>query len=886
MTVREDATIRNSWSDGFVADVFVGNDTNTTGPVTAIIEIDGSIKKHWGGSFEALGEGRYQITFEGVEPGETVSAGFVADADPDAGVGLEIVGGDTAGDTASTPEETPETDTIAAPEYDAPETTAPEETARTVPDLGTAGADVTVSDDISAAELQELIDDSAPGTTIAMEAGTYSFDRTIDILRDDISLVGAGSDDVTIRMARGLGEEAFHIGHASRSGDYELSRSADQGDTIITLDSASHSFQAGDFVYLERETTSSFLDSIGDTAWREDAPLRASIVEVASVDGAELTLESGLHFDFVPSETTVEEIDMVTGVTLGGFSVDYAMGSADPSDFSNTASDYNRNAVIEVEGTAGLTLSDITGHDVPSLGTNVALSRDVRADGLTMTGAHNKGAGGNGYALQIRDVYDSSFTGLNDLDMRHSVVFASWRSAVNNEVHVESTDRDINFHGGRDHGNTVRVDSSVRDALSDVIAPSVFFNTMGTHYGAPTEEGANTVTIRYAVGSSRRDDITGDDGGAWLDGAGSHDILRGGAGDDVLIGGHGRDTLIGGAGEDVALYTGDLEDFRIDSIGGGRLRVDDRVGDQHRDEVEGVEWLVFDNAAYRVSDGAVMARDVVGTLTPEAVVGASDAPEPEQDPVTKPEIVEDDATATPEAPEAETPTDSTDEAPEAPAGTSGDPAEQEEAEDTGSGDLGTSGGDDEWIAITSSEDFVMRPEHDKVELVGQGELRVTGSSTADLILGNRSDNIIAGQAGNDRVWARNGDDRVFGGSGNDELHAGGGDDTVHGGGGVDLLFGDGGDDVFRFDTVNQSDAATPDTIADFGGDDVIDLRQIDANVHLSGNQAFEWSGSGSDGAGSLWVSGDSVLGDVDGDGAADLVILVPGADISDDSFFF
>lgn len=81
-----------------------------------------------------------------------------------------------------------------------------------------------------------------------------------------------------------------------------------------------------------------------------------------------------------------------------------------------------------------------------------------------MTGAHNKGGGGNSYAVQIRDVYDSSFVNPSDMDMRHSVVFASWRSAVDNMVHVTRTDRDTNFHGGRDHGNVVMVDESIRDA--------------------------------------------------------------------------------------------------------------------------------------------------------------------------------------------------------------------------------------------------------------------------------------------------------------------------------------------------------------------------------------------------------------------------------------
>ena len=73
------------------------------------------------------------------------------------------------------------------------------------------------------------------------------------------------------------------------------------------------------------------------------------------------------------------------------------MSAANPSNFANTLAAYSRNAVIEVEGTSDLRLFDVTAHNVPSLGVNVASSTHVAATGLTMTGAHNKGDGGNGW---------------------------------------------------------------------------------------------------------------------------------------------------------------------------------------------------------------------------------------------------------------------------------------------------------------------------------------------------------------------------------------------------------------------------------------------------------------------------------------------------------
>ncbi len=460
---------------------------------------------------------------------------------------------------------------------------------------------VSVALGTTSAQLQHLIDTAAKGTSLQLQAGHYAFAQTITIGRDDISLTGAGSGKTFIDVPSSLGKEAFKLGDGRMSGDFRLAADVDEGGRSLTLTGA-HSLVAGDFVYLSRESTPEFYDSIGDQTWRNtDVALRTSIVEVTAVNGRVITLASGVHFDFVTGETQVHEISMAEGVALGGFTIDYGLDEADPSRFANTKSLYDRNAVIEVNGTADLSLFDIQSHDVPSLGVNVAASTGVAASHITMTGAHNKGDGGNGYALQIRDVYDSKFTNLSDADMRHSVVFASWRSAAGNEVHVAQTDRDINFHGGRDHDNVVMVDRSMRDANSDIIAPTLFVNTEGTHYGSVTDASANTVKFGHVVGTRLNDAVSGYDNGALLDGAGGNDTLTGGAGNDLLIGGSGRDVLIGGGGEDTARYAGNWSDFVITDLGQGRFEVRDKVGTQATDMVSQVEFLRFDNGNLQLS---------------------------------------------------------------------------------------------------------------------------------------------------------------------------------------------------------------------------------------------------------------------------------------------
>jgi Ca2+-binding RTX toxin-like protein len=140
---------------------------------------------------------------------------------------------------------------------------------------------------------------------------------------------------------------------------------------------------------------------------------------------------------------------------------------------------------------------------------------------------------------------------------------------------------------------------------------------------------------------------------------------------------------------------------------------------------------------------------------------------------------------------------------------------------------------------------------------------------------------VHGGAGNDTITGGTGSDFFLGNAGNDILNGGGGNDFLYGGLGSDQLTGGAGFDAFRYQSVAHSTAASMDHILDFTDLDRIDLSAIDANGNAGdGNQAFTFIGSSAFGnvAGELraYQSGADwfVEGDVNGDGAADLVIQV------------
>lgn len=338
-----------------------------------------------------------------------------------------------------------------------------------------------------------------------------------------------------------------------------------------------------------------------------------------------------------------------------------------------------------------------------------------------------------------------------------------------------------------------------------------------------------------ATGNALGNRLVGNNGNNQLSGGGGHDSLMGDAGNDTLIGGAGNDTMVGGQGDDT--YFTDGNDVIWEAVGAGNDTAKAAVSYALTANVEN---LFLIGSAAIDGTGNSQNNRVVGNGANNLLNGAGG----------NDTLVGGAGNDT----------------------LSGGPGNDTLSGGTGNDTYFTDGHDLIWEAggagtdtVISSASYTLTANVENLKLSGTANLNGTGNTMDNRIDGNSGNNALRGGLGNDTLSGGAGSDFLIGGAGRDVLA--GGNDSVR--------------DVFVFN--NSTDLGTGvarDVIFDFtSGIDDIDLRGLDANATLGGDQAFAFSGTAA-AANSVWftTSGSLLIlrGDMDGDSVFDFEIQMNG----------
>jgi Ca2+-binding RTX toxin-like protein len=398
--------------------------------------------------------------------------------------------------------------------------------------------------------------------------------------------------------------------------------------------------------------------------------------------------------------------------------------------------------------------------------------------------------------------------------------------------------------------------------------------------GVDTDQSANTMTINVTPdvggpinGTAGDDTLTGTPDPDTMNGLGGNDIiygqasgdtLDGGDGTDYLYGEGGNDTLTGGAGKDF-LDGGAGDDNMAGGTGDDRYFVDE--GDTVTETGGEGSDIVYARTSYVLTPGASveLLAAIDGSATDAIHLTGNELNNTIQ------------------------------------GNNGGNRLLGGDGNDylVGLGGLDVldgGAGNDIMVGGTGNDRYYVDSGDRITELVGEGSdiayartsFVLTAGAEVELLAamdGAGTDPLnLSGNAFNNTVQGNAGANTLLGFAGNDYLVGLGGSDILDGGAGADILAGGAGADSFRFSLAADSPMATPDRISDFvSGTDKIDLSPIDANSGLAGNQAFTFLGTGAftSHAGELRydVTGGKthIYGDVNGDGVADLHIVLDNA---------
>jgi len=473
---------------------------------------------------------------------------------------------------------------------------------------GGAGNDTLSGGDVSGTDAGfNLVDYrfAASSVVVDLAAGTATGGDGNDVLSGFDGLFGSAYADRLTGNSRdnyleGQGGNDFIDGGAGN--DYVSYSNASGAVTVnVAAGTASGADGSDSFVAIENVRGSSHADTIVGDEVSNDLQGREGNDTISAGEGEDTvygglgndSLDGGSHdsllgWDWV-SYSTVDAavtVNLATGLATGGDGTDQLVNfeAVAGTAFADTLTgDANTNVLRgnggndTLDGGAGDDWADYHGS----------------ASSVTVSLVTNTATGGDGndVLVGIERIRGSSF---DDLLTGNS---------ADNRLRGNAGNDTLDGGAGNDGADYYLAGSAVTVRLAS-----------GTATGG---DGNDTLlNIENIHGSYKHgDDLQGNASANFIDGRGGNDLLTGGDGNDTLQGSDGNDTLDGGAGTDTAVFTFDLDQYRVVAQG-TNLLVSGPEGD---DLLIGIELLQFADRLLQVQIGTDAAEQITGGAQSEAI---------------------------------------------------------------------------------------------------------------------------------------------------------------------------------------------------------------------------------------------------------------------------
>ncbi|HZH27896.1 MAG TPA: Calx-beta domain-containing protein [Azospirillaceae bacterium] len=435
--------------------------------------------------------------------------------------------------------------------------------------LPTSGSTIIkVNPGTSVPQLQEIIRTAPKDAIVELQAGTHVFDQTLLIRRGDITVRGVGQDKTVIKASfSSEGDDIIQVRAPWSLDEYgmiddrestavtTLGRAAGKDASVVKLASTAN-VRVGDFMEVMipkpiEINHDNYLGSMGEIAWVDHTT-------------GEVGLKHKLGWS-APVGAKVRTVDLLDNVRMGDFTIDYGTpkNAVDKTRYQNHNFEYipgtdgNGYNAIYMNGVHEAGLYNITVKNAGSNAFKFTTALEVDANNLTVDGAQNIGAGGNGYGVWYFRTYYSDFQNLTFQNaIRHGIVAGAPGANGFNNFHVKYSDTNVDFHGGPDYANIYYVEKMA-------LVPKVDYNHPAIDYKNPITEYQNTVrfdSVQAAMSTGpgypsgakvRPDKIVLSDNGGYVAPGGGGDQVWGGKGNDhfYLYGPFGQTKIhIGSAG--------------------------------------------------------------------------------------------------------------------------------------------------------------------------------------------------------------------------------------------------------------------------------------------------------------------------------------------------